>query len=473
MEIHRNGGADMRRIAIIGSGIVGLITAHGLRRAGYHVTLYSDRTAEQWLRESRPTGTAARFDLALTYERALGLNHWDDVAPRGEGVFLTFCPTRHNQLVRLLGRSARPFQAVDMRLQIHRWMNDFEDHGGDLAIESVTVDRLDAITAAHDLTLVAAGKAELARLFERDALRSAYDAPKRHLAMVIATGRMSVDGCPFLPVKFEFLGTDGEIFFVPYLHRDAGPSWNIVIEAQPGSRIDRYADAKSGDEVLALTKQLVRELFPWSDAWMQTMKLADPMGWLTGRIAPTVRKPIATLRSGRVVAALGDTAITYDPVAAQGANSGVKQARHLVESIVARGDRPFDAAWIAQTFDAFWNDHARWACAFNNLFLEPLTAAGQQLLIAQYGSDGRADNESGRQHIADAFFANFNDPRELTPAFLSVDEARAFIAKTTGHSWLWSLIRGGVAVARDQLRQRLVPRLECGSRSYRLGLFER
>ena len=446
----------MRRIAIVGSGITGLIAAHGLRREGFEVTLYSDRTPEQWLHESRPTGTAARFEMALSYERALGLNQWDD-APRGEGVFLTVCPTRRNQLVRLLGRSAKPFQAVDMRLQCHRWMNDFEDAGGELVIEPVSVERLDSIAAANDLTIVAAGKAELARLFERDPVRSVYDAPKRHLAMVIATGRMSVDDCPFLPVKFEFLGTDGEIFFVPYLHRDAGPSWNIVIEAQPGSRIDRFNDAKSGAEVLSIAKNVVRELFPWSDAWMQSMQLADPLGWLTGRIAPTVRKPFAVLPSGRVVAALGDTAISYDPVAAQGANSGVKQAMHFVERVEAHGDGPFDEHWIAQTFDAFWNEHARWACAFNNLFLEPLTPAGQELLIAQYGSDGEAVNTSGRQRIADAFFANFNDPRELTPAFLDVRVARAFIARTMGHSWMWSAIRGRAAIVRDQVRQKVQP----------------
>ena len=280
--------------------------------------------------------------------------------------------------------------------------------------------------------------------------------------MVIATGRMSVDGCPFLPVKFELLGTDGEMFFVPYFHRDVGPSWNIVIEAQPGSRIDRFGDAKSGEEVLAIAKDVVRHLFPWSDSWMQTMKLADPMGWLTGRITPTVRKPVAQLPSGRVVASLGDTAISYDPIAAQGANSGVKQARHMVESIVARtsaGVRSFDSAWITETFDTFWNEHARWACTFNNVFLERLTAPGQELLIAQYGSDGEATNESGRQRIADAFFANFCDPRDLTPAFADISEARAFISRTTGHSWLWSALRGRLAIARDQVRQRLSSRV--------------
>src|SRR6516164_10794404 len=71
----------MRNIAIVGSGQAGLLAAHGLINAGYKVTLYSDRTAEQWLNESRPTGTAARFDISLAYERELGLNHWEKDAP--------------------------------------------------------------------------------------------------------------------------------------------------------------------------------------------------------------------------------------------------------------------------------------------------------------------------------------------------------------------------------------------------------
>lgn len=438
----------MRRIAIVGSGIIGLIAAHALRRRGYGVTLYSDRTAEQWLHESRPTGTAARFELALAFERELGLNHWDAVAPRGEGVFLTFCPTLRKPLIELFGRTRTPFQAVDLRLQCHRWMNDFD---GELAIENVTVERLDAIAAEHDLTIVAAGKADLCKLFPRDDARSTYAAPQRNLAMVIATGPMSVGRCPFTPVKFEFLGTDGEIFFVPYFHKDRGPSWNIVIEGRPGSRIDRFLEVRSGDELLALAKEVVGELFPWSGEWIRGMELADPLGWLTGRVTPVVRQPVGVLPSGRVVTALGDTAISYDPIAAQGANSGVKQARDLVAAIVARGDRPFDVQWMTATFDAFWHEHARFACAFNNMFLEPIPDAAKELLIAQMGSDGRAENESGPQKIADAFFANFNDPRTLTPAFTDMQRARRFIAETTGSPWLWNALRGRARVARNAL----------------------
>src|SRR5215218_3753818 len=135
----------MRNVAIIGSGITGLAAAHGLVRAGFEIDLYSDRTADQWLNESHPTGTAARFDLALTFERELGLNFWDDVAPGGEGVFLTFCPKLHTPLIRLVGRFQRPFQAVDLRLQSSRWMRELERRGGKVHIEQVDVARLNDI----------------------------------------------------------------------------------------------------------------------------------------------------------------------------------------------------------------------------------------------------------------------------------------------------------------------------------------
>jgi len=446
----------MRTIAIVGSGITGLVAAHGLLRAGFSVDLYSDRTAAQWLHESRPTGTAARFDLALSYERELGLNHWDDVAPKGEGVHLTFCPTLHNPLVKLIGRQQRPFQAVDVRLQSFRWTNDFAAAGGRVIIEQVTAQRLDAIAAGHDLTIVATGRSDLSGLFARNEERSIYSTPQRNLAMVIVTGApLQIPGVPLLPVKFDFLGTDGEIFFVPYHHKDNGPSWNLLFEAKAGSRLDRFSDAKSGAEVVEIGKQVVRELFPWDEPFVRGMQLADPNGWLVGKVTPAVRQPVARLASGRVLTALGDASISYDPIAAQGANSGVKQARHLVASIVARGDRPFDGEWMTSTFEAYWDEHARHAYAFSHLLLEELTAPAKELLIAQYGSDGRAANQSGAQQVANAFFENFSDPRLLTGALTDIQQARAVVARHTGGPWLWNGIRGRAAIARDQVKLKL------------------
>jgi len=449
----------MRNLAIVGSGISGLAAAHGLLRAGYRVDLYSDRTAHEWLTTSRPTGTAERFDLALSYERELGLNFWDDAAPKGEGVFLTFCPTLHNPLIRLLGRFRAPFQAVDVRLQSWRWMNEFETRGGNIVIEQITVDRLGEIAAAHDLTIVATGRADLCRIFERDESRSVYDKPQRNLAMVTVTGGPSrIANLSLLPVKFDFLGTDGEIFFIPYHHKDAGPCWNILVEAKPGSRMDRFAGVTDGNVAVQRMKEVVAALFPWDEPFVRDMQLADPLGWLIGAVTPAVRRPAARLENGTIVAALGDTAISYDPIAAQGANSGSKQARHLVENIVARGDGAFDADWITATFDDFFATHARQASRFSNLLLEPITAPAKELLIAQYGSDGERENHSPQQRIADAFVENFNDPRLLTPAFTDMAVARQVIASHAEGRWLWNGVRGRASNARDQIKAKLLRR---------------
>jgi hypothetical protein len=73
--------------------------------------------------------------------------------------------------------------------------------------------------------------------------------------------------------------------------------------------------------------------------------------------------------------AIGDTAVLNDPIAGQGSNNAARMVRHLVARIVANGNAAFDAAWMKDTFETFWNESACYTTAFTNA-LQPAGRAG-------------------------------------------------------------------------------------------------
>jgi 2-polyprenyl-6-methoxyphenol hydroxylase-like FAD-dependent oxidoreductase len=149
--------------------------------------------------------------------------------------------------------------------------------------------------------------------------------------------------------------------------------WNLVFEAQPGGRLDRFAAARSAEDVVGIAKQLVREIAPWDADWLSNAEPADANSWLTGAITPTVRNPVRMTASGRPIVPLGDAYMSFDPLGAQGANIGNRLAKVLVEGIEARAGEPFDAAWIRRTYDAFYERWGGPAMRWTQLLLGPMS----------------------------------------------------------------------------------------------------
>jgi 2-polyprenyl-6-methoxyphenol hydroxylase-like FAD-dependent oxidoreductase len=102
---------------------------------------------------------------------------------------------------------------------------------------------------------------------------------------------------------------------------------------------------------------------------------------VTGRVTPVVRNPVGTLPSGAKVLAMGDTAVTNDPVGGQGANMATRCAAVYLDSILDHGEKPFDEEFMRGSFARFW-DVARHATLFTNDLLEPPPAHVFDTLVA-------------------------------------------------------------------------------------------
>jgi Styrene monooxygenase A putative substrate binding domain len=443
----------MRKIAIVGSGQAGLLAAHGLLQAGYEVELYSDRTPEEWLTTARPTGTAVRFTRSLGYEHALGLDRRHADAPRMDGLKVTICASPARPFLTMLGRFSASPLAIDVRLQSADWMQAFARAGGRLIVEKLSPARIDDVARRNDLTIVATGK-DGGAMFARDAERSPSTAPLRHLAMVNCDGpAMRFDDVPFAAAKFNVFEKLGECYWTPYFHKDRRPVWNLVFEAKPGTPYDRFGDARSGDDVLRIAKQVIREMMPWDAAWIEPARLSDEHSWLVGAITPTVRDPVGAVPSGRPVVPLGDAYVSFDPLGAQGANMGNRLAQTLVAAVVARGAQPFDPTWIRSTYDEFF---ARWAgpaLRWTHLLLEPMTAAARYFLLAQDGADGLSVGGSPKQRLADAFANNFDDPAQLADTLRDMRSTRRSVKELLGARSDWEVLKGFAAVGGRRLRQ--------------------
>jgi hypothetical protein len=260
----------MRSILIVGAGQSGLQLSLGLLGAGYDVTLMSARTPAD-LRGGRPLSTQGMFHDALRTERALGLNLWDGRAPAIEG----FRVVPGEPALGFNAPLSHPAQSVDQRLKMAAWLELAEQRGAEVVYRAVTAGELGELAAGHDLTVVAAGKGDLVRLFARDPRRCAYDAPQRGLALAYVHGLAPDPAYPVPHIGFHAVPGVGELFVIPAL-TFGGPCDILFWEAVPAGPADLWAGAPMEPErQLPLMLDLAAKYVPWVADRTAAVELTD------------------------------------------------------------------------------------------------------------------------------------------------------------------------------------------------------
>jgi hypothetical protein len=401
----------MRNITIVGAGQSGLQLGLGLLHNGYRVRVISNRTPED-IAAGKVMSSQFMFNDALQSERELGLNYWEKQCPNTEALGVTIGAPGGGKAIDWVYKLDKPGQAVDQRVKYPDWMRKLQEQGGELVIHEAGVADLENYARSSDLVIVAGGKGEIVKLFERDAERSPFDKPQRALALTYVTG-LGV----YSPtrVAFNIAPTIGEYFVFPAL-TTTGPCEIMVFEGIPGGPMDCWDDVKTPDQHLERSLDVLKKFYPWEAERSRNAKLTDPNGILSGRFPPTVRKPIARLPSGAVVLGLADAVVLNDPITGQGSNNAAKAARLHLRRIMERDKQPFDAAWMQQTFDEYWN-YAQFVTGWTNAMLQPPPPHVINIL-------GAAQTKA---KVGKAFVNGFDDPRTFFPWLADPAEAEKFI----------------------------------------------
>lgn len=389
----------MRRIAIVGAGQAGLQLALGLREYGHEVTLVSDRTAEE-IRSGRVLSTQAMFGPALQIEREAGLHLWERQTPSVRAVRTTVIDPPGEAALAFTGWLDQAGQSVDQRVKVAGWLELLQERGG--RVEYGTVDRagLRRLADRHELTIVAAGRGELSGIFPRDEARSPFDRPQRTLSCVYLHGVQAPPAPAELHTRIVVVPGVGEAFLQPAL-TTSGTCTILLWEAVPGGPFDCWQDRPAPHDHLERSLRLLREYAPWEHALCAEAEPTDKTCTLYGAVTPVVRHPVARLEGGGEVLGMADAVALNDPVTGQGANNAARCAAGYLRAIDERGDAPFDAPWMHETFEAFWQ-HARHAAAFSAAMLGPLPGHLQRVLAAA------AENEQ----VARRFAAVYADPSQ-------------------------------------------------------------
>ncbi|MFC4466815.1 styrene monooxygenase/indole monooxygenase family protein [Streptomyces xiangluensis] len=402
----------MTNIGIIGTGVAGLHLALMLQQHQVPVTIYTDRTPSE-VESGRLLNTVMHHHGTRERESELGVAHW---ALADTGWWTRYHSVLGAPGVFYRGNFSNASTALDYRLYLPRLERDFCERGGEVRPGKLGPADLEALSAQHDLLVVATGRGPLAEMFGRRADASSYDRPQRICLAALFNGveRPKPEG-----VSINASREVGELIEFPMLTAQ-GRVTAMLFESLPGGELEVLARTRYEEDPEAFDKLVLRALerhFPrvYERVRTEDFELLGPKDLLQGGVTPVVRNDYVRLDSGHFVLSIGDAHAAVDPVMGQGANVASYSA--FVTGRAILDDLAFDEEFCRRVA-AERAEVVMGATNVTNLYLE----FPEHLRTLQAAS-------ARNQEIADAVAAAFATPQELWRIAKTPERVESFLRR--------------------------------------------
>lgn len=401
-------------LGIIGAGISGLHLALRLQQLGIEPTLYTAQEPDELL-AGPPLNFVTRFASTRRREEVLGVTRWASTEYDN--------PWMHMRLegdpgMAFRGELPNPASSVDFRMYLASLLEDLRARGGNVVVHGKLTDSaaLGELARRHDLLIAAAGRGALKDLFPRDPAHSPFTEPPRELLGGLFHGVQPPDPPG---MTMNMVPGAGEIH-APTYHSFGGRLTAVLVEAVPDGPFAAVTGADYRDDPQLLAKNVLELITTYAPSLRDRIDerefaLARPVDRMQGALVPTVRHGVADLGENRFALAIGDAWIVNDPLTAQGANLGSKQAFQVADALAAH-DGPYDERFCRTLSARLWSV-AQPVVDWTNMFLGQPPPQMQALL-----STAATD-----QRVADAFVANLDRPDEMWHSISSPEQTKKFI----------------------------------------------